>query len=75
MAWANISIKKAPDDSDGNEQFYLVQFDASIPPPQPGYVKDTKGPLPEAVLRDFLKTFGQSAPQIDEMFRAARAND
>lgn len=75
MTWDNIRIAKAANDENGNEQFYIVQFDASLQPTQPGYTRDTKGPLGEAVLRDFLRTFGKPAHEIDELFRAARAND
>jgi hypothetical protein len=75
MPWRNIAIVKAPDDAQGNEQFYLVQFDAALQPTQPGYVRERQGPLSEAVIRDFLKTFGQRADEIDEMLRTARAND
>ena len=74
MAWRNLAIKKAADDSDGNEQFYLVQFDPSVQPVHRGHVKDTKGPLREAVIRDFLATFGHPQDVIDEMFRIARAS-
>jgi hypothetical protein len=74
MAWGNVVIKKAADDSDGNEQFYLVQFDPLVVQPvHPGHVKETKGPLREAVIRDFLATFGHPPAVIDEMFRIARA--
>ena len=74
MAWRNIAIVKAPDDAQGREQFYLVQRDPSLQPTQPGYVREKQGPLSEAAIRDFLKTFGQSTDDIDEMFRTARAN-
>jgi hypothetical protein len=73
MTWANIRIEKAPDDADGHEQFYIVQFDPSLQSQQPGHLKETKGPLREAVIRDFLKTFGQPDHEVDEMLRAARA--
>ena len=71
MAWGNIRIERAPDDADGNEQFYIVQFDASIQTQQPGHIKETKGPLRETVIRDFLKKFGQPEHEVDEMLRAA----
>ena len=73
MAWRNTRIEKASDDADGNEQFYIVQFDASLHVHQPGHIKETKGPLREAVVRDFFKKFGQSDDEVDEMLRAARA--
>jgi len=72
MAWKNIAIIKAPNDGEGNEQFYIVQFDAAIPPMQPGYVREKQVPLSEGAIRDFLKTFGQRTEQVDEMFRTAR---
>jgi len=75
MAWENIRIEKAPDDSDGIERFYIVQFDAAVQATQLGHITDTKGPLPEAVIRDFLKVFGCAEHQVDAMFRAARAKD
>lgn len=75
MKWDNIRIVKAANDKDGNEQFYIVQFDASLQPTQPGYTRETKGPLREVVIRDFLGMFGKPAHEIDELFRAARAND
>jgi len=75
MPWRNIAIVKAPNDAQGNEQFHIVQFDPALQPTQPGYVGERQGPLSEAVIRDFLKTFGQRADEIDEMFRTARASD
>jgi len=76
MAWDNIRIEKAPDDTDGNEQFYIVQFDPSVQgvQPGPGPNKEIKGPLREIVIRDFLKTFGCPEHQVDALFHAARAN-
>jgi class II lanthipeptide synthase len=38
------------------------------------HIKETKGPLRETVIRDFLKKFGQPEHEVDEMLRAARAN-
>jgi len=75
MAWDNIRIVKAANDENGDEQFYIVQFDASLQPTQPGYTREAKGPLREAVIRDFLRMFGKPVQEIDELFRAARAND
>lgn len=74
MAWKNIAIVKAPDDTQGNEQFYIVQFDPAMQPMQPGYLRERQGPLSEAAIRDFLKTFGQTIAEVDEMFRTARFN-
>lgn len=74
MAWRNIAIVKAPDDAQGNEQFHIVQFDPALQPLQPGYIRERQGPMSETVIRDFLKTFGQTAAEVDEMFRTARDN-
>ena len=74
MAWRNIAIVKAPDDRQGKEQFYIVQFDPAMQPSEPGYIREKQGPLSEAVIRDFLKTFGQTTEEVDEMFRTARSN-
>lgn len=74
MAWKNIAILKAPNDPKGNEQFLLVQYDPAIQPAQPGYLRERQGPLSEAAIRDFLKTFGQTDEEVDEMFRTARSN-
>ena len=73
MAWGNIRIEKAPDDADGNEQFYIVQYDASVQTHLPGHIIETKGPLRETIIRDFLKIFGHPEHEVDEMLRAARA--
>ena len=73
MAWKNIAIVKAPDDSQGNEQFHIVQFDPAMQPMEPGYFRERQGPLSEAAIRDFLKTFGQTTDVVDEMFRTARS--
>ena len=43
-------------------------------PHLPGHIIETKGPLRETVIRDFLKKFGQPEHQVDEMLRAARAS-
>ena len=72
MAWKNIAIVKAPDDPSGNEQFYIVQFDSAIQAMQRGHVRERQGPLSEAAIRDFFKTFGQTTEDVDEMFRTAR---
>ena len=74
MVWKNIAIVKAPDDGQGNEQFYIVQFDPALQPTQPGYVRERQGPLSEAAIRDFLKTFGHATAEVDEMLRTARLN-
>ena len=74
MAWRNIAVVKAPDDPQGSEQFYLVQFDSALQPMEPGYIREKQGPLPEAVIRDFLRTFGQTTTEIDVMFRTARCS-
>ena len=74
MVWKNIAIVKAPDDPQGKEQFYIVQFNPAIQPTQPGYLRERQGPLSEAAIREFLKTFGQTTEEVDEMFRTARSN-
>ena len=74
MAWRNIAIVKAPDDRQGKEQFYIVQFDPAMQLSEPGYIREKQGPLSEAVIRDFLKTFGQTTEEVDELFRSARSN-
>ena len=74
MTWRNIAIVKAPVDAYGKEQFYIVQFDPATQPLEPGYIRERQGPLSEAVVRDFLKTFGQTTEEVDEMFRTARSN-
>ena len=74
MAWRNISVVKAPDDVHGHEQFYLVQFDSALQPMEPGSVRERQGPLREAVIRDFLRTFGQTTEEIEAMFRTARSS-
>ena len=74
MAWKNIAIVKAPDGPQGNEQFYIVQFDPAIQPAHPGHLRERQGPLSESAIRDFLKTFGQTTEEIEEMFRGARSN-
>ena len=75
MTWRNIAIVKAPNDAQGNEQFHIVQFDPASQPTQSGYVRERQGPLSEAVIRDFLKTFGHRSDDLEEMFRTARASD
>jgi hypothetical protein len=72
MVWKNIALVKAPDDPKGNEQFYLVQFDSAIQRAQPGYIREKQGPLSEAAIRDFLKTFGHTTEEVEEMFQTAR---
>jgi hypothetical protein len=74
MAWKRIAIVKAPDDAQGNEQFYIVQFEPGVQPMQPGYIRERQGPLREGAIRDFFKTFGQPTEEVDEMFRTARSN-
>ena len=73
MAWGNITIVKGADDVDGNEQFYIVRHDPSLNATQPGYIQERKGPFREAVIRDFLQTFGHRTHDLDEMFQNARA--
>jgi hypothetical protein len=74
MAWRNISVVMAPEDENGQEQFYLVQFESALQPSEPGYIRDRQGPLREAVLRDFLRTFGQTTEEIEALFRTARSS-
>lgn len=75
MAWGKttLAIVKATDDAQGNEQFYIVQFDPAVQPTQPGHVRERQGPLPESVIRDFFRTFGQTTEEVEEMFRRARS--
>ena len=73
MAQHKMGIVQAPDDRDGNEQFYIVQFDGSLRSTQSGYLKESKGPLRESVIRDFFQKFGRPAHEVEEMFRTARA--
>jgi len=74
MAWRNIAIVKAPDDTQGREQFYIVQFDPAVQSIEPGYIRERRGPLSEALIRGFLKAFAQTTEEVEEMFRSARSN-
>ena len=73
MTHDKVGIAKTVDDKDGNEQFYILQFDPSRQATQSGYIKERQGPLSEAVIRDFFTTFGRPALEVDEMLRIARA--